>query len=81
MVGIGQISLDGTKIKANAADGKIIEKDTLTEELDRLEQEITKMFSEAEELDSQEDVYYGEEYSGSELPEKLQKAKDRKKET
>ena len=80
MIGIGQISLDGTKIKANASDGKLIEKDQLAEELDRLEQEISTMFSEAEALDSQEDAYYGEEYSGSELPEKLQKAKDRKKE-
>jgi hypothetical protein len=31
-------------------------------------------------VDSQEDAYYGEGHSGSELPEKLQKAKDRKKE-
>ena len=80
MVGIGQISFDGTKIKANAADGKMVEKDKLAEELDRLEQEISQMFSEAEVVDSQEDAYYGEDHHGTELPERLQKAKDRKKE-
>lgn len=38
MIAIVKISLDGTKIKANAADRRIIDKDKLSAELAEIEQ-------------------------------------------
>jgi len=78
MVTIGRISLDGTKIKANAADRNIVEKDKLSKELQDIEQQITEMLSDAEAIDKQEDKAFGPENSGDELPEKLQQAQTRK---
>jgi len=80
MVSIGRISLDGTKIKANAADRKIADKNKLYKELEDVEQQIAAMLSEAEAIDTQEDKMFGTQHSGDELPEKLQQSQTRKQE-
>jgi transposase len=77
MITIGKISLDGTKIKADAADRKIIEKDKLAAELAEIEQQIPQILAEAEATDIQEDAAYGETKTGDELPEQLQHAQQR----
>ncbi len=59
MVKIGNIALDGTKIKAIAADSNIADKDKLTKELDKLEKQISELLTDAEEVDRREDEIYG----------------------
>jgi transposase len=77
MITIGQISLDGTKIKANAADRRIIDKDKLAAELAEIEQQIAQILAEAEATDKQEDAAFGDTKTGDELPEQLQDAQQR----
>lgn len=77
MVTIGKISLDGTKIKANAADRCIIDKDKLSADLAEIEQQIAQILAEAEATDKQEDAAYGDTKTGDELPEQLQQAQQR----
>ena len=77
MITIGKISLDGTKIKANAADRKIIDKDKLAAELAEIERQISQILAEAEATDIQEDAAYGETKTGDELPDQLQQAQQR----
>jgi transposase len=77
MITIGKISLDGTKIKANAADRRIIDKDKLSAELAEIEQHIAQILAEAEATDQQEDAAYGATKTGDELPQQLQEAQQR----
>lgn len=77
MITIGQISLDGTKIKAQAADRRIIDKDKLSAELAEIEQQIAQILAEAEATDQQEDAALGDTKTGDELPEQLQQAQQR----
>lgn len=79
MIQIGQISLDGTKVRANASSRKhIADRDKLEKELQRLEQQIAQMFDEAEAVDQQEDQLYGEDSDGRAMPDELKKAQSRK---
>ena len=64
LVKLGKVSLDGTKIKANASL-------SANRTLKHLEQEIDKMLSEAEAKDAEEDKAYGADKRGDELPEEL----------
>jgi transposase len=64
LVKLGNVSLDGTKIKANASL-------SANRTLKRLEQEIDKMLSEAEAKDAEEDKAYGADKRGDELPEDM----------
>ena len=77
LITIGKISLDGTKIKANAADRQIIDKDKLSTELAEIEQQIAHILAEAEATDQQQDAAYGATKTGDELPEQLQQAQQR----
>ena len=64
---LGHISIDGSKIKANAS-----KKTTKNqEELNRCENEVKKILDQAEEIDEQEDEKYGKEKSGYAMPEEL----------
>jgi len=64
---LGHISIDGSKIKANASKKKTKNQ----EELARDENEVKKILDEAEEIDEQEDEKYGKEKSGYAMPEEL----------
>lgn len=77
MITIGKISLDGTKIKANAADRCLVDKDKLAAELVAIEQQLAQILAEAETTDKQEDAAYGDTKTGDELPEQLQHAQQR----
>lgn len=77
MVQIGNINLDGTKVKANAADSNIVEKDKLAKELDKIEKQISELLTDAEEVDRREDEIYGPDNSGQELPQELRDARAR----
>jgi transposase len=78
MVSFGRISLDGTKVKANASRQRMVKKDKLEEMLDKIDKEIEDMLKDAEEVDAQEDAEYGEDNDGTEVPDNLKTAQGRK---
>jgi len=67
---VGVVSLDGTKMKANASLAA-------NRTLEGLEKEIAAMVSEAAALDAEEDARYGQDRRGDELPEDLRHREDR----
>lgn len=87
MFSLGHISIDGSKIKANASKNKM----KTQEELGGYEKEVIEMLDQAEKTDNQEDEDYGKEKSGYEMPEelktkeklieKIKQAKEKLKET
>jgi transposase len=80
MISLGQICLDGTKVKANASDKTVAKKDKLQKELARIEEEISQIFSEAATVDSQEDIEFGKDSCEHEIPKELLQKKTRQKE-
>jgi len=71
LVKLGHISLDGTKIKANASKHKAMSYKRMKEEEARLEAEIKGMLQKAEVVDEEEDRRYGKDKRGDELPREL----------
>ena len=67
---VGVVSLDGTKMKANASLAS-------NRTLEGLEKEIAAMVSEAAARDAQEDARYGKDRRGDELPEDLRHREER----
>lgn len=71
MVKVGQVSIDGTKIKANAANRRTKTRKGYEKWLKRIEEEIEKMLKQAKEIEEEEDRQYGEDNRGDELPDKI----------
>jgi transposase len=65
LVRVGDVFLDGTKIKGNASL-------SANRTLDQLNKEIERMFEEARAQDEEEDRLYGANRRGDELPEELE---------
>ena len=70
MVKLGHVSIDGTKVKANASDAK-------TYDNQRFEKEINRLLEQADEVDDREDQHYGVDQSGDELPESIRNQNER----
>jgi len=79
LVKLGHVSLDGTKIKANASRHKAMSYGRMKEEEKRLRKEIRDLLNRAEATDAEEDERYGQDRRGDELPEELSRRKDRLK--
>jgi transposase len=79
LVKLGHVSLDGTKIKANASRHKAMSYGRIKEEEKRLRKEIRDLLSHAEVTDAEEDAQYGPDRRGDELPEALSRRQDRLK--
>ena len=79
MVKLGHVSLDGTKVKANASRHKAMSYGRMKEEEKRLRKEIRELLHRAEATDAEEDERYGQNRRGDELPEELSRRKDRLK--
>lgn len=77
LVKFGHVSLDGTKIKANASKHKAMSYGRMKRESERLQQEIAWMLKEAEKIDRREDKKYGRDKRGDELPEELARRESR----
>lgn len=77
LVKFGHISLDGTKIKANASKHKAMSYGRMKQDISRLQTEISQLLREAEETDSREDQKYGRDKRGDELPEELARRETR----
>ncbi len=78
MVNLGKIkvSIDGTKIKANASKKMTKNEKELEKLIKKTREDISKIMQEAEEIDAAEDLQFGEK-RGDELPKKLQNLKNR----
>ena len=84
LAGLGRVSVDGTKVRANASKRKAMSYGRMVKEESRLEAEIEALKAEtgalvdrAEATDEAEDERYGEEARGDELPEELKRREDR----
>lgn len=69
---LGVVALDGTKVAANAALAA-------NRSYEAIQGEVEKMLAEAKAVDTEEDVRYGAEQRGDELPEKLRHRAERLK--
>ena len=76
MVKLGHISLDGSKIRANASKHKAMSYDRMKQQEQQLRQEIAELTRQAERTDRSEDKKYGNAM-GDELPEELARRETR----
>lgn len=77
LVKLGHVSLDGTKVKANASKHKAMSYGRMRKEERRLREEIEALLRRAEETDAAEDREYGVDKRGDELPEELARRESR----
>ncbi len=77
LVKLGHVSIDGTKIKANASKHKAMSYKHMNETEARLKQEIDALLAAAEKTDGEEDAQYGKDRHGDELPAELQRRESR----
>jgi len=71
LVKLGHVSLDSTKVKANASKHKAMSYDRMLKAEAQLEKEIRDLIQNAQQVDEEEDRQYGKDKRGDELPEEL----------
>ena len=76
MVKLGNLSTDGTKMRANASRHKAMSFSYMDKELTRLEAEVEHLLKQAEEADAEQDAALGSR-RGDELPAELKRRGDR----
>jgi transposase len=77
LVELGDIALDGTKIQASASKHKAMSYERMLQQEQRLQREIEELLKAAEQTDQKEDDDFGRDNRGDELPEELQRRKQR----
>src|SRR5882672_6394051 len=77
MVKLGHVSLDGTKVKANASKHKAMSYERMQKDEQRLREKVSELLKAAAAADAEEDKAHGKHKRGDELPEDLRRAKDR----
>lgn len=77
LVSLGRLAVDGTKVRANASKHKAMSYKRMQQEARRLSGEIADLCYSAAKTDEDEDVRYGAEQRGDELPEELQHRESR----
>ena len=75
-VKLGRVSLDGTKVKANASKHKAMSYGRMKEKQRQLREEVKQLLAQAEAADQEEDQRYGNP-RGDELPEELPRRETR----
>src|ERR1700679_1564450 len=73
---LGRVSLDETKLKANASKHKAMSYGRMKEKQQQLKEEVQQLLEQAEAADREEDRQYGSQ-RGDELPEELQRRETR----
>jgi transposase len=73
---LGRVSLDGTKVKANASKHKAMSYGRMEEKQRQLEEEVKELLAKAGAADEEEDQRYGDR-RGDELPAELQRRQSR----
>ena len=71
LVKLGHVSLDGTKVKANASKHKAMSYSRMEKKAEELEGDVKRLLSEAQAVDDAEDARYGKDKHGDELPKEL----------
>ena len=71
LVRLNQVALDGTAIRANSSRYRTAKVGELKEHLGQLDEQIERLFSEAEQADRQETDLFGREVSPNHLPKAL----------
>ena len=79
LVKLGHVSIDGSKIKANASKHKAMSYKRMNETEARLDQEVKALMSAAARTDAEEDAQHGKDRRGDELPAELQRRESRLK--
>jgi transposase len=77
LVKLGHVSLDGTKVKANASKHKAMSYGRMEKKSEELEAEVKRLLTEAQAVDDAEDAEYGKGKRGDELPKELRFKQDR----
>jgi transposase len=75
-VKVGRVSLDGTKVKANASKHKAMSYGRMNEKQQQLREEVKQLLEQAEAADEEEDRRHGDQ-RGDELPEELRRRETR----
>ena len=73
---LGRVSLDGTKVKANASKHKAMSYGRMQEKQQQLKEEVKQLLEQAEAADAAEDQRHGDR-RGDELPEELRRRETR----
>ena len=71
MVSLGQVALDGTKVRANASRRKAMSYARMSEKHKILAAEVSDLLAEAERIDADEDKQFGKDNKGYGLPDEL----------
>ncbi|NIQ88524.1 MAG: IS1182 family transposase [Deltaproteobacteria bacterium] len=79
LVKLGHVSLDGTKVKANASKHKAMSYGRMEKKAEELEAEVKRLLRAAQAVDDAEDAKYGKGKRGDELPKELRFKQDRLK--
>ena len=74
---LGKLSIDGTKVRANASKRKAMSYDRMQAEEQRLESEIEALLRQADAVDEAEDARLGAEVRGDDLPAELRRREER----
>ena len=74
---LGRVSLDGTKIKANASKHKAMSYGRMKEKQQQLKEEVKQLLAQAEAADADEDERHGRDCRGDELPAELRRRETR----
>lgn len=77
LVKLGTIAVDGSKVKANASKHKAMSYGRMVREEKRLKREIEAILRRAQKTDAREDVEFGPDFRGDELPEELSRRQSR----
>jgi transposase len=77
LVKLGHVSLDGTKVKANASKHKAMSYGRMEKKAEELETDVNRLLTEAQAVDEAEDAEYGQGRRGDELPKDLRFKQDR----
>jgi len=74
---LGQVMVDGSKVKANASKHKAMSYGRMQKEEKRLKEEVRRLLKQAEATDGEEDARYGRDGKGDELPAELARRETR----
>ncbi len=77
LVKVGLVSLDGSKVKANASRHKAMSYEYMQKEEERLHKEIAELLAKAKSVDEAEDALHGPDKRGDELPAELSRRETR----
>jgi transposase len=77
LVKLGHVSIDGSKLRANASKHKAMSYDRMCEKEKQLQVEVERLLKAAAEVDAVEDKQYGKGVRGDELPAELARRESR----